>query len=62
MRKTKDREQLQTHIFHFTKAEERAIRKAVKKAVEFMANYGKGHKQPMLDRRHYITDYNGWKG
>lgn len=43
----------QTHIIHFTAAEERAIAQAADEARLFMESYGKGRSPYLIDLRYY---------
>lgn len=40
-------------LFPFTEAEERAMKRAIKRSVKFMATFGKGRDPYMVDLRYY---------
>lgn len=41
--------------FHFTDAEERAMRRAIQYSKKFMETYGQAPAQPQTDHSHYIN-------
>lgn len=51
-----------TRLFHFTEDEELKMALAIKEAVEFMKNYGKGIKPDVVNRRYYFQSHEYRKG
>lgn len=42
--------------FRFTDEEEKAIRRAMRDSIRYMATYGQGREPYMLDKRNYVCD------
>ncbi len=54
-RKSPKSSPLDTRLFLFTPAEERAIRRAVRSSVKFMQSFGQAPAQPPIDLTHYLN-------
>lgn len=51
--KTSAKPSLHTHLFPFTAEDEKAIKRAMKEAAEYMQSFGRGRKPRMIDRTKY---------